>query len=340
MDTLRRNKVLLVGAVLILGSVLVWQWQTIRTWFAPIPIPRYKLSLAVTNYPGAGLPYLAAAKGYFAQEGLDVTLQPYTSGRDALRASLEKKADLATVADMPVMYATMNGQLVSIIATIFTANRAYGVLARRDHGIVTLADLKDKTIAVTFGSDGHFVLSTMLARHRLELNQVRIENLPPEEMLAALQSGKVDAISTWEPWLNAAKRTLGTDGLVFRSDRGFVLDYNLAGRTDWVAVNPGKTQRLLRALLRAKRFIDERPQEAKDLIVALMKLEPDTFNTGEPNYRFVVQLEQSVPIMLEDQARWAIQNKLSDQTVMPNFLNSIDMTALMAVQADAVKIVR
>lgn len=344
MDTPKRNKIILVPAALIIGLVAVLFWpiygQTIKTWFAPAPLVQQKLSLAVNPYPGSGLPYLAAAKGYFAQEGLAVTFQSYTSGRDALKASLDKQADLATVADMPVMYATMKRQPVAIVASIFTASRSYWVLARHSRGVVTLADLKDKTIGVTSGTDGHFVLSTMLARHRLELNQVNIVNLVPEEMLAALQSGKVDAISTWEPWLGAASRALGADAVEFRTDPGFVIDFNLAGRADWISANQGKIQSLLRALLRAKRFAEEQPKEAHELITRHMKIDPATFEAGAAKYRFVVQLEQNLLIMLEDQARWAMQNKFSDQTVVPNFLSAIDTAALTAVQANAVKIVR
>ena len=58
------------------------------------------------------------------------------------------------------------------------------------------------------------------------------------------------------------------------------------------------------------------------------------------NYQFVVQLDQNLLIMLEDQARWAIQNKLTEQTVIPNFLSVISMDALTAVSPDAVTIVR
>ncbi|MES2049614.1 MAG: NrtA/SsuA/CpmA family ABC transporter substrate-binding protein [Pseudomonadota bacterium] len=344
LDTPKRNKIILVPAALIIGLVvaigLPTNWQKIHAWIAPRPLQLQKLSLAVNPYPGSGLPHLAAAKGYFADEGLEVSFQPYTSGRDSLKASLEKQADLATVADMPVMYATMKKQPVAIVATIFTASRSYGVVARRSSGVVTLADLKDKIIGVTSGTDGHFVLGTLLARDRLLLNQVKLENLAPEEMQAALLSGKVDAISTWEPWLGAASRALGTEAVEFRSDPGFVIEFNLAGRADWVSANQGKIQSLLRALLRAKHFVDEKPKEAHELIAARMKIDPGTFSTGAANYRFVVQLEQNLLITLEDQARWAIQNKFSDQTVVPNFLNAIDMAALTAVQANAVKIVR
>lgn len=336
MDTAKRKAVV---SALIVGLILAFYWQSIVAWLVPTLPPQQKITLAVTTYPGSGLPYLALAKGYFSHEGLDVRLQPYTSGRDALNATLEKQADLGTVADIPVMYSTMSGQPVSIVATIFTAGRAYGVIARRDSAIADLADLKGKVVGVTSRTDGHFVLSTMLARHRLLLNQVHIENMPPEKMLMALQNGEVDAVSTWEPWLSAAKQMLGENGVEFRTDGGFVLDYNLAGRADWVVANQDKIQRLLRALLQAKRFADENPQEAHAMITAGMKIDPATFDAVGPTYRFVVQLDQNLLIMLEDQARWAMQNKFSDQTVTPNFLKTINMDALTAVQTDAVKIV-
>lgn len=342
MTAAKRNKVLAVISALTLIFVLLcaYYWQPLMARLLPSAPLRHKLTIAVTTYPGSGLPYLALAKGYFGEEGLDVTLQPHTSGRDALNAALENHADLATVADIPVMYATMKGERVSIVATIFTASRAYGVVARRDRAINSLADLKDKLVGVTFRTDGHFVLSTMLARHRLALNQLGLSSLAPEKMLAALQSGEVDAISTWEPWLSAAKQQLGANGVEFRSDGGFVLDYNLAARSDWVVAHQDQTERVLRALLKAKRYADEMPKEAHAMIVALMGIDPATFDMAGPNYRFVLQLDQNLLIMLEDQARWAIQNKFSEQHVMPNFLNAINMDALTAVQADAVKIVR
>jgi NitT/TauT family transport system substrate-binding protein len=293
-----------------------------------------------STYLGSGLLYVAAAKGYFAQEGLDVTLQPYTSGRDAIKAALEKRANLGTGADFAVMVAAMEGQPVSVVATIFTASRAYGIIARRDRGIATLPDLKDKAVGVTLRSDSHFVLSAMLARHRVSLNAVRIENLKPEEMVEALKTGKVDAVSTWEPWMTAARKALGENGVEFRTEGGFVFGFNLAGRADWIQANPNTIQRLLRAMLRAKRFADEKPQEVRAIVIEAMGIDPTIFDAVGPNYRFVVQLDQNLLLTLEDQARWAIQHKLTDRTAIPDVLRIIDMDALTAVKPEAVTIVR
>ena len=291
-------------------------------------------------YLGSGLLYIAAAKGYFAQEGVDVTLQPYTSGRDALDATLEKRANLGTSATLPVMFAVMGGQSVSVVATIFTARRIHGIVARRDRGITTLADLKGKTVGATLRTDSHFAFGSMLALNRISLSEVRVENFQAENIVEALKTGKVDAVSTWEPWITTASKALGANGVVFRAENGFVSEFSLVGQADWIQANPEKTQRLLRALLRSKRFVDEKPQEAQDILVESMKMDRASLDALGTNYHFVVQLDQNLLITLEDQARWAIRNKLAEQTVIPNLLSVISMDALTAVSPDAVTIVR
>lgn len=315
-------------------------WQPIMTLVAPPPPPE-KINIALANtYPGSGLLYIAAAKGFYAQEGLDVTMQPFTSGRDAMNAALEKRADLGTTGDVPLMFAAMDGLPVAIVATIFTASGAHGIVARRDRGISTLADLKGKVVGVTRRTDGDFILSTMAARFHVAHNELRIEPLKPEQMVEAIKAGKVDAVSTWEPWLSSASKALGEIGLESRTEGGLELNFSLAGNADWIRANPDKIQRLLRALLQARNFADENPNEARALIVKAANIDPSPFDNVGPRYRFVVQLNQGILILLEDMARWAIQNKLTDRTVVPNFLDVISMDALTAVKPDAVTIVR
>ena len=75
-------------------------------------------------------------------------------------------------------------------------------------------------------------------------------------------------------------------------------------------------------------------------MVAAMKLDAGTFDAVGPDYHFALELNQNLLSTLEDQARWAIQNRLTTQTAMPNFLHIIKIDPLMAVNPDAVTIVR
>jgi NitT/TauT family transport system substrate-binding protein len=45
-------------------------------------------------------------------------------------------------------------------------------------------------------------------------------------------------------------------------------------------------------------------------------------------YNFKITLGQSLLVTLEDQARWAIENELTDKTEVPNYLNYIYYDAL------------
>ena len=341
MKSVQRNRMLIAATLFTLMLIAVL-WQPISIWLvSPAPYPKITLRIAINNnYPGSGLLYVAQANGYFVQLGLDVTFLPYSSGRDALAAVLQQRADLATCADIPLMFAALEGAPVAIVATIFTASQANGIVARRDRGIASIQDLKSKTIGVTLKTDGHYVLSTMLERHQATLSDVRIAPLRPEDALAALERGEVDAISTWEPGLSRAAKGLGDNAIVFRTEGRFVFDFNLAGDAHWIDAHPGHTQRLLQVLLLAKRYADAHPRQARAIIASAMKLAPDTFDAIGPDYHFVLELNQNLLSMLEDQSRWAIQNGLTQQTVVPNFLHNIKMEPLMAVNPDAVTIVR
>jgi len=341
MRSARRTGVFLLAAAALVLLLATLAWPSIKSRWAPSALPKEKITIALSStYPGSGLLYIAAAKGFYAQENLDVTLQPYTTGLDAMKAMLEKRADLGTTGDTPLMFTVMAGHPVAVVATIFTAGGAFGTVARRDQGIESIADLKGKRIGVTRGTDGDFILSTMLARNKIPFDHVKIVPLQPEAMVDSMTAGTVDAVASWEPWLTRAHKSLGEKGVEFRIDSGFVLNFSLAGNPEWIKGHPDKVQGLLRALLRAKTFADENQAEAQVIVVKSEQIDPGTFDTAGTRYRFVVQLSQGLLILLEDMARWAIQNKLTAQTTVPNFLDVIDATALATVSPDTVTIVR
>jgi NitT/TauT family transport system substrate-binding protein len=68
-----------------------------------------KITIAILTTIHPTLVKIADAKGFFREEGLDVTLQPHSSGKSALQSLLDNKADFATAADTPIMFAMMNG---------------------------------------------------------------------------------------------------------------------------------------------------------------------------------------------------------------------------------------
>jgi NitT/TauT family transport system substrate-binding protein len=294
---------------------------------------------ATTEYPGSCPIFVAQEKGYFAAERLLVTIHPHSSGKAALDSALEGRADLGTVADVPVMFAVMNGQPVSIVATIFSAEKDHGIIGRRDRGITTPASLKGKRIGVTVGTSGHFVLDAFLNRQKLSNTEVQMLNLRPEELSGALKRGEVDAAVTWQPLLGVLREQLGGNGADFYGEGIYDLVFNLAGKRDYIVGNPEKIKKVLRAVIQGARFCKDAPDMAREILAKAMKTDAAKLKEHWPSYRFEVTLHQSLVLALEDETRWAIKNKLPGAAKMPNYLNYLYLDGLLAVSPAAVSVI-
>jgi NitT/TauT family transport system substrate-binding protein len=294
---------------------------------------------ANTRYAGTGLVFVAHVKGYFANEGLNVTLQSHTTVKAALDAALEGQAELATVADIPIMFAVTKGQPVSIVATIFTVERDPGIIGRKDKGVLTLASLNGKRIGVTLGTSGHFVLDAFLIRQKLSTDDVTLRDLQPEELVDALVKGDVDAVATWEPYLGALRTQLGANGAIFYSAGIYELPFNIAGTRNYVVSHPETIKKLLRALARAERFCKDEPDGARQIIAGAINVSLENLKEVWPAYQFNVALHQSLLLTLEDETRWAIKNKLTARPDIPNYLNHLYLDGLKAVKPESVTVI-
>ena len=56
-------------------------------------------------------------KGYFENEGLDLTIKEYGSGKAATESILNGEVDISTVADMPVVFNSFSREDFCIIST-------------------------------------------------------------------------------------------------------------------------------------------------------------------------------------------------------------------------------
>ena len=329
----------IVGALVLAALLGGYAWRGRTPPAQPAGPPEPMTIAANTRYVGTGLVFIAHVKGYFAKEGLNVTVQPYTTGKFALDATLEGRADFATVADIPIMFAVTKGQPVSIVATIAMVERDPGIIGRKDKGVLTLAHLNGKRIGVTLGTSGHFVLDAFLIRQKLSTDDVTLRDLQPEELADALMKGDVDAVATWEPYLGSLRTQLGANGTTFYSEGIYELPFTIAGRRDYVVSHPEAIKKLLRALIRAERFCQDELDAARQIIAGAINVSLENLQEVWPTYRLNVALHQSLLLTLEDETRWAIKNQLTASSDIPNYLNYLYLDGLRAVKPEAVTVI-
>jgi len=302
--------------------------------------PPEKITFAYADFHMSALVIIAHLQGFFTAEGVDAVLQRHEYGKLALRSVLDGKADLATVGDTPLMFAVTSGEKVHVLSVISVAEKSEAIVARKDRGIMAPADLSGKTIGVSLGTTGDFFLEAFLASQGIQRTNVRIVDLPPQEMAAALAQGRVDAVSTWQPVVSRLRLELGGRGIIFHDETIYSEIMCVSARQDFTRSRPVAVRRVLKALVRSEGFIRDNPEEARRLVAGFIKLDKSILDDIWKIYDFRVTLGQALLVILEDQTKWAREVGRIDASVRPNYLDYIYSEGLQTVKPEAVRLIR
>jgi len=109
--------------------------------------------------------------------------------------------DVGGLGDAPLIFAYAAGARVRAVAATRSQPVDLAILVPAASPIKSAADLKGKRIATTRGSIGHFLVIATLERAGIKLSDVTLEFMQPADAKSALESGNVDAWSTWDPYV-------------------------------------------------------------------------------------------------------------------------------------------
>ena len=283
---------------------------------------------------------IAHEKGYFFDEGLDVTMREYSAGKLALDGMFAGEVDLATVAETPVVFNSFKRDDFFILAMISSNADDLKIVVRKDRGIRKASDLKGRKIGTTFGTAAQFYLDSYLNISGLAKDDVTVINRTVSNLPADLQKGTVDAIATIEPYAYEARQLLGDNAMRLPKVDIYGIMYNLVTTKQFSKKHPETVKKVLKAIDKAVTFIQQNKKESLMITALKLKVDEKFLNAVWDDYIFGLSLDQSLLIAMEDQARWAIKNKLTDKTLVPNYLDYIYMGGLAAVKPEAVRIMR
>ena len=320
-------------ALVVLAAITVYWWRE------PPPEPPEPLVVAVANSQ-FGVPILVAAqKGFFAAEGLQVTLQRHPFGKPALEAMLRGEAEVATVAETPIMFASFQEPSFSVIANYATSGETI-LVARADRGIKQVMDLRGRRVGVSVGTTAHYVLHVLLSDQGLTEADVELVPLPAPALAAALAAGRVDAVAAFAPYTTQSRTALQGNAISFSAGIRYAGFSSLAVSREFSRRRPEAALRLLRATDRAITWMRDHRREAIDLAAREHGIEVAAVEETWDDLRPALALDQAFILLLEAEARWAIGAGLAPGATVPNYLDYIDPSVLQRLHPAAVSIIQ
>jgi len=298
-----------------------------------------KITIAVTPWPASAAVYIAHEKGYFRDEGLQEILREYPSGHLGLADLFTEKVDFATCGDTPIARAAVDGQPAAVIATLSEIDEAILIIARKDRGILKPGDLRGKRVGRVKGTTADFFLHIYLVTSYIDQKDVQVVDLEADEVVDALVGGKVDAVSTWSPFTIQLQDKLGGNAVVMEGPGIYTMTWNAVATKEFIEKRPETVKRFLNAILRANSFIKDHPAEARAISVRHIGTDSPLYEKEWKNYDFTAELDQSLILNLEDQARWMVSTDSDSARKIHDFTGHVYTDGLKAIRPGAVRVV-
>lgn len=203
--------------------------------------------------------YVAQAKGLFAAEGLEVTIQSGRGSSDVVTKLGTGAGDMGTGGLAALLQAKAESKVpVKAIASLYTIEPD-AIFTTEGSGINSLKDIAGKKIATATFSSSNVVWPLLLKANGIDPAKVELLKVDPGALAPMLASGKVDGTINWvtvapgfEGPMNEVKKKLK---VISWSDYGFT-GYGLSvfASEKFLAERPDVARRTLKAFLAGNRM--------------------------------------------------------------------------------------
>jgi ABC-type nitrate/sulfonate/bicarbonate transport system substrate-binding protein len=251
---------------------------------------------------------IAKAKGYFAEEHIDATIQPIQTGKLTQDAVIAGQLDYGIVLDVNVAALGFRADNVVTLAALMSKGDD-GLVARRDHGINGPADLAGKIVGRLTGTTSHVYIDRLLEQAGVDPARVTFRTMPPPAMQAALARGDIDAASLWEPFRLNAANALGNNALNLDGGQLYTARVLLIRRAPAPATRDTQEVRVVRALARAAAFARSNPAEAQAIVAPRLALSPAMVASIWHFYGFGVSPPDSARADVERIGAWVVRTQ-------------------------------
>ncbi|HEY3791097.1 MAG TPA: ABC transporter substrate-binding protein [Bradyrhizobium sp.] len=220
--------------------------------------------------------WVAQDKGFFEAQHLDVTMTAVQNVA-FIPAILAKQYDIGTATPVDLIKASAGGLNIAAVAGGHLEEPGHetnALVVRKDSGIKSVKDLAGKTIgspsigAILQTATLHWIVQEGVAAASVHFVEVPFPNMGDQ-----MDAGRIDAATVAQPFadrfIKAGNPSLGNP--LFSVANPALATVWIADRS-WARANQPAVQRWSAGLRQAAAFIEQNPQDARQILVKYTKL--------------------------------------------------------------------
>jgi ABC-type nitrate/sulfonate/bicarbonate transport system substrate-binding protein len=229
-----------------------------------------------------GMPtYYLLHSGHLEKHGIKAEEFAVPSGNLTMQQQVARQVDLGTYAGPSLIIGYEKGGLIGI-AKIEYVGKTARVMARKDLGLKTVADLRGKKVANQTGSSiGNIFVDQIAAKAGLKKGDYQEVRMNVNDMVSAMAAKTVDAMVNVEPYNAVAE----ADGLANSLEDFYSFDklpVFMAATPEFIEKNPDAIVAYLKAWLDVAKDFKEQPDKVAETIYSFYtskgyKLSKETF---------------------------------------------------------------
>ncbi len=212
----------------------------------PTPVPPIAVRIAWQPY-NSFLFYTARDHKLFEKAGLKPEYVKFTAGPPQFEALRGAAVDVGLFGTAGMVVGYAQGLAFENFYIQVQSSYSDGLVARKDSGVNSAADLKGKKVAYSRGTSAHLGLVTALTKNNLTMNDVQAVAMDVTAIPPAFANKEIAAAYSWEPWISKMEATDGKT-ILRTHDLGLYTSDHWVVRTAWAKENPEGMQRLLNAI--------------------------------------------------------------------------------------------
>jgi len=197
--------------------------------------------------------------------GVTVKWVEFPSAPATFEALNTGNIDIAHAADSNTVFAQSSSINFSYLAVEVPNPKGLAILVKKNSPIKNISDLRGKSFVTGKGWTPQYLVLKALEESGLSYNDIKpVYVSVVADARLAFQSGKVDAVGLWEPFLAASE--LGDDVRVLRDADGLAANRTVyIGNPDYVAKHSNILKIVFAELQKTQLWAREHPQEVASL---------------------------------------------------------------------------